>query len=50
MAPSAISTTTTRLGRVVHRLFLSRRAVVAVMAVEATAALVGLPPLLHAVS
>lgn len=47
MAPSA-SFTTTRRHRVLHWLFPSRRAMLALAAVEIAASLVGLPPSLHA--
>jgi hypothetical protein len=46
MAPSASSTT--RRSRVVHWLFLSRRAVFAVAAVDVAVSLAGLPLPLHA--
>jgi hypothetical protein len=46
MASSAASTTT-RLGRVLHWLFPSRRAVLAAAAVEVAASLIGLPLPLH---
>jgi hypothetical protein len=49
MAPSA-SFTTTRRGRVLHWLFPSRRAMLAVAAVEVAASLVGLPLPLHALA
>ena len=44
MASFAVSTTATRMGRVLHWLFPSRRAVVAIAAVEVAASLLGLPP------
>ena len=47
MAPCAASNTPTRLGRALHWLFPSRRAVVAVAVVEVAASLLGLPPLAH---
>lgn len=43
MAPCAASTTPTRLGRVLHWLSPSRRAAVAVAALEIAATLLGLP-------
>ena len=49
MAPSA-SFTTTRRRRVLHWLFPSRRALLAVAAVEIAASLVGLPLPLHALA
>ncbi len=49
MAPSAASTTPTRLGRVLHWLFPSRRVAVAVAALEVVLFLLGLPLLLHLV-
>ncbi len=49
MAPSA-SSTTTRRSRVLHWLFPSRRAILALAAVEIAASLVGLPLPLHAVA
>lgn len=47
MAPCAASTTSTRMGRVLHFLFPSRRAVLAATAVEVAVSLVGLPLPLH---
>jgi hypothetical protein len=49
MASFAVSTTATRMGRILHWLFPSRRVAVAVAAVEAAAGLLGLPLALHIV-